>query len=69
MSDSLYSGKTMLAKALANECDINLLVVKAPELVATRWSTAETNLRTAFEKAHQTAPCILLIDELDYICK
>ncbi|CAF0981390.1 unnamed protein product [Adineta ricciae] len=60
-------GKTMLAKALANECDINLLVLKGLELVATRWDTAEVNLRAAFDKARQTAPCILLIDELDYV--
>ncbi|UJR08778.1 hypothetical protein I4U23_013034 [Adineta vaga] len=62
-------GKTMLAKALANECDMNLLIIKGPELVCAWGNDPETNLRATFDKARQSAPCILLIDELDYVCK
>ena len=60
-------GKTLMAKAVANECKANFISVKGPELL-TKWiGESEANVRDLFEKARQSAPCVLFFDELDSI--
>jgi transitional endoplasmic reticulum ATPase len=60
-------GKTLLAKAIANECKVNFISIKGPELLTMWFGESEANVREVFEKARQSAPCILFIDELDSI--
>ncbi|XP_059286815.1 cell division cycle protein 48 homolog [Lycium ferocissimum] len=60
-------GKTLLAKAIANECQANFISVKGPELLTMYFGESEANVRELFEKARQSAPCILFFDELDSI--
>lgn len=60
-------GKTMLAKAMANECSANFISVKGPQLLSKWFGEAEENVRDVFEKARQSSPCILFFDELDSI--
>ncbi|KAJ6576985.1 hypothetical protein DFH09DRAFT_1311002 [Mycena vulgaris] len=51
------TGKTMFAKAIANECNANFISIK------------EANVRNMFDKAHATAPCVMFFNELDSIAK
>ena len=59
------TGKTLLAKAISNECELNFLSVKGPELLDMYVGQTEQNVRSLFEKARLNAPCILFFDELD----
>lgn len=60
-------GKTLLAKAMANECDANFISIKGPQLLTKWFGESEENVRGIFEKARQSAPCVLFFDELDSI--
>nr|CAB3497112.1 unnamed protein product [Digitaria exilis] len=60
-------GKTLLAKAIANECQANFISIKGPELLTKWFGESEANVREIFDKARQSAPCVLFFDELDSI--
>merc|ERR1712134_36932 len=62
-------GKTLLAKAIANECQANFISVKGPELLTMWFGESEANVREVFDKARSAAPCVLFFDELDSIAK
>merc|ERR1712137_1178698 len=62
-------GKTLMAKAVANEFQANFISVKGPELLTMWFGESEANVRDVFEKARQAAPCVLFFDELDSIAK
>jgi peroxin-6 len=59
------SGKTLIAKAVANECGINFLSVKGPELLNMYIGESEKNVRDVFARARSVKPCVLFFDELD----
>ena len=60
-------GKTLLAKAVANESDANFYVISGPEIMSKFYGESEARLREIFQKAHETAPSIVFIDEMDAI--
>ncbi|KAG5017201.1 hypothetical protein JHK85_023337 [Glycine max] len=60
-------GKTLLAKAIANECQANFISVRGPELLTMWFGESEANVREIFDKAKQSAPRVLFFDELDSI--
>jgi transitional endoplasmic reticulum ATPase len=60
-------GKTLLAKAIANECQSNFISVKGPELLTMWFGESEANVREIFDKARAASPCVLFFDELDSI--
>ncbi len=62
-------GKTLLAKAVANECQANFISIKGPELLTMWFGESEANVRETFDKARGAAPCVLFFDELDSIAK
>ncbi|XP_021183018.1 transitional endoplasmic reticulum ATPase TER94 isoform X1 [Helicoverpa armigera] len=62
-------GKTLLAKAIANECQANFISVKGPELLTMWFGESEANVRDIFDKARSASPCVLFFDELDSIAK
>ena len=62
-------GKTLLAKAIANECGANFISIKGPELLTQWFGESEANVRELFDKARAASPCILMFDELDSIAK
>jgi len=62
-------GKTLLAKAIANECQANFISIKGPELLTMWFGESEANVRDVFDKARQAAPCVLFFDELDSIAR
>jgi transitional endoplasmic reticulum ATPase len=61
------TGKTMLAKAVANESDANFISVKGPELISKWVGESEKRVREIFKKARQVAPSIIFFDEFDSI--
>ena len=60
-------GKTLMAKAVANECSSNFISVKGLELLTMWFGQSEENVREVFDKARGAAPCVLFFDELDSI--
>lgn len=62
-------GKTLMAKAIANECGANFISVKGPELLNMWFGGSEANVRNLFDKARAASPCILFFDELDSIAR
>ena len=61
------SGKTLLAKAVANESEANFISIKGPEVMSKWVGESEKAVRSIFKKAKQVAPCIVFLDELDAI--
>ncbi len=61
------TGKTLLAKALAHETEINLISVKGPEFLSKWVGESAKAVRETFRKARSTAPCIIFFDEIDAI--
>jgi transitional endoplasmic reticulum ATPase len=58
-------GKTLLAKAIANESRVNFISVKGPALLSKYVGESERQVRDIFRKARQAAPCIIFFDEID----
>ncbi|HZE22002.1 MAG TPA: AAA family ATPase, partial [Desulfobaccales bacterium] len=58
-------GKTMLAKAIANESRVNFLAVKGPALLSKYVGESERGVREMFKTARQAAPCIIFLDETE----
>ncbi len=61
------SGKTLLAKAVANESQANFILVKGPEMLSKWVGESEKAVRKIFDKARQTSPTIIFFDEIDAI--
>jgi len=62
-------GKTLMAKAIANECGANFISVKGPELLNAWFGGSEANVRDLFDKARAASPCILFFDEMDSLVR
>jgi len=60
-------GKTLLAKGVANESDANFYVISGPEIMSKFYGESEARLREIFQKAQETSPSIIFIDEMDAI--
>lgn len=61
------SGKTLIARAVANETGAFFFLINGPEIMSKMAGEAESNLRKAFEEAEKNSPAIIFIDELDSI--
>ncbi|MEM0361480.1 MAG: CDC48 family AAA ATPase [Sulfolobales archaeon] len=60
-------GKTLLAKALANEIGAYFIVINGPEIMSKFYGESEARLREIFQEAENNAPSIIFIDEIDAI--
>jgi transitional endoplasmic reticulum ATPase len=58
-------GKTLVAKAIATESQVNFISVKGPALLSKYVGDSERRVREIFRKAKQAAPCIMFFDEID----
>ncbi len=58
-------GKTLLAKAIATESQVNFIAIKGPSLMSKWVGESEKGIRDIFHKARQAAPCIIFFDEID----
>ncbi len=61
------NGKTLFAKALAGEANINFIPTKATDFQSAMMSIGPAKIKTLFKKARRHAPCIIFIDEFDGI--
>jgi transitional endoplasmic reticulum ATPase len=61
------TGKTLLVRALATECNINFISIKGPELLSKWVGESERAVREIFRKARQAAPAMVFFDEIDSI--
>ncbi len=61
------TGKTLLAKAVANESEANFITVKGPELLSKWVGDSEKGIREIFKKAKQASPSVIFFDEIDSI--
>ncbi len=59
------SGKTLLARALAHQCEASFISIKGPELLSKWVGETEKGIREVFRRAKQAAPCIVFFDEID----
>ncbi|WP_052883121.1 CDC48 family AAA ATPase [Thermoproteus tenax] len=60
-------GKTLLAKAVANEANAYFIAINGPEIMSKYYGESEAKLREIFEEAKKNAPAIIFIDEIDAI--
>jgi len=60
-------GKTLLARAVANESEANFYSINGPEIMSKFYGESEARLREIFQQAEKNAPSIIFIDELDAI--
>lgn len=61
------NGKTLFARALAGEANINFIPTKATDFQSAMMSIGPAKIKTLFKKARKHAPCIIFIDEFDGI--
>ncbi|OJU16908.1 MAG: AAA family ATPase [Sphingomonas sp. 66-10] len=61
------TGKTRLARAVANESDAQFFLINGPEIMGSAYGESEQRLRSVFEEAAKNAPSIVFIDEIDSI--
>jgi transitional endoplasmic reticulum ATPase len=59
------TGKTLTARAIAEELDVSYIAIAGPEVIGKYYGEAEARLRSLFEKAAKSAPCLIFIDEID----
>ena len=60
-------GKTLLARAVANESEANFFSINGPEIMSKFYGESEARLREMFQQAQKNSPSIIFIDELDAI--
>ncbi|MDG6223811.1 MAG: CDC48 family AAA ATPase [Candidatus Bathyarchaeota archaeon] len=60
-------GKTLLARAVANESEANFYSINGPEIMSKFYGESEARLREMFQQAQKNAPSIIFVDELDAI--
>jgi len=60
-------GKTLIAKAIANEISAHFISIKGPELLSKWVGESEGNLRKVFDEAREFSPSIIFFDEIDAI--
>jgi len=59
------TGKTLCARSLAAALGVNYIAIVGPEIIGKYYGEAEARLRQVFEKAVESAPCLIFIDEID----
>lgn len=62
-------GKSLLARALAAESGANMILVRGPEILSKWVGEAEGAVRDIFRKARASAPCVVILDELDSLAQ
>ncbi|MDH5401840.1 MAG: CDC48 family AAA ATPase, partial [Candidatus Heimdallarchaeota archaeon] len=60
-------GKTLIARAVANESEANFVTINGPEIMSKYYGESEKKLRSIFKRAEEQAPTIIFLDEIDAI--
>ena len=61
------TGKTLLARAVANESNAHFISISGPEIMSKFYGESEARVREIFKEAREKAPTIIFIDEIDSI--
>jgi len=61
------TGKTLVGKVVASECNVHFICITGPEIVSQYQGESEQRLREVFEEARENAPSIIFIDEIESI--
>ncbi len=61
------TGKTLLAKAVANESEAHFITINGPEIMSKFYGESEKKIREIFDDAEKNAPSIIFIDEIDAV--
>ncbi len=61
------TGKTLLAKAVAGEADVPFYSISGSDFVEMFVGVGASRVRSMFENAKKTAPCMIFIDEIDAV--
>ncbi len=61
------SGKTLMAKSVANESEANFVLVNGPEIMSKFYGESEKKIRDIFTEAEKNSPAVIFIDEIDAI--
>lgn len=67
LSGSPGCGKTLIAKALAHESEVNFISIKGASMMSKWVGETEKHIREIFRKARQHSPCIIFFDEIDVL--
>ena len=67
MSGPSGTGKTLMARAVANEAGAFFFLINGPEIMSKMAGESESNLRKAFKEAEKHTPAIIFIEEIDSI--
>lgn len=62
------TGKTLLAKVVANEANVPFLYMNGSDFVEMYVGRGAARVRELFKEARKQAPCIVFIDEIDSLC-
>ncbi len=62
-------GKTLIAKAIANEIQAHFIPIRGPELYSKWVGQSESNLRSVFEEAREFQPSVIFFDEIDSVAQ
>ncbi len=62
-------GKTLIAKAIANEINAHFILINGPELINKYYGESEENLRNIFDEAKNLQPTLIYFDEIDSIAQ
>ena len=63
------NGKTLLARAIAGECDASFFYLSASDIGGIFYGLGSSHVRALFEEARENTPAIIFIDEIDSIGK
>jgi transitional endoplasmic reticulum ATPase len=61
------SGKTLLVRAIASECQVNFIAIKGPEIFSKWLGESEEEIRHIFQLARRVAPVIIFFDQIDAV--
>lgn len=61
------TGKTLIARAVANETEAYFIAINGPEVIHKFYGESEAKLRNIFQEAEKQAPSIIFLDEIDAI--
>jgi len=61
------NGKTLIAKAIANEVKAHFIPISGSELLSKWYGESEENLRNVFNEARELQPAVIFFDEIDSV--
>lgn len=64
----IASGKSHIAKSIANTCEANLLIAQSADIMKPKLGESEKSISQMFQIAQRSRPCIILIENVEVVC-